>query len=230
MEHVTQNINPSIPRDYDKDPIVIEDYNPLFMWWQSIYVALPLGTIVLLSNPFHKDIASMLLKLLITMPIILFTIYKQYKFAKGHRKVILKENEINYYHDGYRITYMDLNSIKSIHKTFDDFYHRSQKSNWFYTLFAVIFFPVTIFVKLGLIFIKVLKYLFFGNRLFDLRLYDAIIIENNNGDILTILPTNQEERVNLQSYFKSKRNIEIDQLSTRHSVFYSFEKINLGEK
>jgi hypothetical protein len=230
MEKTAQTTNPSTPRDYDKDPIVIEDYNPLFMWWQSIYVVLPLGIIVLLSNPFHKDITNMILKLFITMPIILFPIYKQYRFAKGHRKIILKENEINYYHDEYKITQMNLNSIKSIHKTFDDFYHSSQQFNWFYSFLVLIFFPFVILIKVALITIKGLKHLLLGNRLSEFVLYDAIIIESQAGDILNILPQNNSERKQIKIYFLSKINMDIDQLPNRYSIFYSFEKINIGEK
>ena len=50
MEQVTQNTNPSTPRDYDKDPIVIEDYNPLFLALWTIS-AIPIVILIYIFNP-----------------------------------------------------------------------------------------------------------------------------------------------------------------------------------
>jgi hypothetical protein len=33
-------------RDYDKAPIVINDVNPLFTWWEMIYIMIPIYMIV----------------------------------------------------------------------------------------------------------------------------------------------------------------------------------------
>ena len=31
----------NIQRDYDKEPIVLNDYNSLLMWWQTIFIIIP---------------------------------------------------------------------------------------------------------------------------------------------------------------------------------------------
>jgi len=230
MEHVTQNTNPSTPRDYDKDPIVIEDINPLFGWWETLYILFPVALILVLLDPFEVNKHTMLSKMLIMLPIAALPIYRKYKLAKGHRKIILKKDEMDYYHDEYRITHINLNSIKSIHKTFDDFYHSSQTLNEFYKFLLVVFFPFVIVGKLALLCIKIYRQIIDGIKLSDCQLHDAIIIENNSGEVITILPTNKDESQQIRQFFKSIKNIDIDQLPTRYSVFYSFEKINIGEK
>lgn len=72
------------------------------------------------------------------------------------------------------------------------------------------------------------RYVLNNKKLNGYKLFDSVIIENVNGDILTISPQNTKERELLLEYLKIK-NIDLVQLPTRYSVFYSFEKINLDK-
>jgi len=216
-------------RDYDKEPIVIEDYNPLFMWWQTIFIIIPFGTIIVLINPFEVNLSDAMSKVILMIPLATWPIYKKYKNIKGHRKILLKNKTIFYYHDNYEITKINLDSIKSIHKTFDDFYHVSQRLNPFYNVLMILFFPFVVFNKFVLLFVKVFIHLT-SCGFHKYQLYDAIIITGIENKILTILPLCQNERDEIRRYFMSKVNIDIDQLDKHVSFLYSLEKINTGEK
>lgn len=230
MEQVTQNTNPSTPRDYDKDPIVIEDYNPLFGWWETLYVIFPIFILIFLLNPFNVEKGNMISKVLLMTPFALLPMYREYKNAKNHRRIFLKNNVLLYCHDENEVTQIDLNSIIKINSTFDDFYHSSQKLSDFYKVVLLILVPFVIAWKVGLLLTKFIRYLIINKKISGYIAFDAIIIESNSNEILTIFPRNDIERKLVREYFWQFKNIDIDKLAKRYSIFYSYEKIITGEK
>lgn len=230
MEKTAQGINPSTPRDYDKDPIVIEDYNPLFGWWETLYVVFPIFILIFLFNPFGVEQGSMISKVLLMTPFALLPMYREYKNAKNRRKIFLKNNVLLYSHDNNKVTQIDLNSIEKIHRTFDDFYHSSQNLNDFYKMVLLILFPFVVAWKMGLLLTKFIRYLIINKSINGYIVFDAIIVESNTKEILTIFARNAIERELVKEYFWRFKNIDIDQLAKRYSIFYGYEKINTGEK
>ena len=216
-------------RDYDKWPIVIEDYNPLFMWWQTIFIIIPVGTILVFINPFEVNLSEAMSKVMLMIPLAAWPIYKRYKNIRGHRKILLKNKAIFYCHDNYEITKINLDCIKSIHKTFDDFYHVSQRVNSFYNVLMILFFPFIIFNKLVLVLVKVFIHLK-NCGFYKYQLYDAIIITGIENKVITIMPLCQNKRNEIKMYFMSKANIDINQLDKYVSFLYGLEKINTGKR
>ena len=95
MEKTTQNTHSSIQRDYDKDPIVIEDYNYIFyvlyVLWGGVIIAY-----LYFLNPFHnsneisKNFWFLHFILMSVLPIITF----YFQMRQSKRKLFLQENEI----------------------------------------------------------------------------------------------------------------------------------------
>jgi hypothetical protein len=219
----------NIKRDYDKEPIVLNDYNSLLMWWQTIFIIIPFGTILVLINPFEVNLSEAISRVMLMIPIATFPIYKRYRNIRGHRKILLKNKTIYYYHDDYEITKINLESIETIYKTFDDFYHISQRLSLFYNILMILFFPFIILNKFDLLLIK--SFIHIKKCGFNkYPLYDAIIIREINNEVITILPLCQNERDEIKKYFMSKLNIDIDKLDTHISFLYSLENINTGER
>ena len=144
-------------------------------------------------------------------------------------KILLKNKTIYYYHDDYEITKINLESIETIYKTFDDFYHISQRLSLFYNILMILFFPFIILNKFVLLLIK--SFIHIKKCGFNkYPLYDAIIIREINNEVIAILPLCQNERDEIKKYFMSKLNIDIDKLDTHISFLYSLENINTGER
>ncbi len=86
------------PRDYDKDPIVIEDYNPLFLALWTIS-AIPIVILVYILNPGGTSEQSLSFNVFVIIPMLMFPYIYGYLKTKGKRKIILTDHEISFFHD-----------------------------------------------------------------------------------------------------------------------------------
>ncbi len=124
------HINPSTSRDYDKDPIVIEDYNPLFLaLWTISWI--PIIVYVYIFNPGGTSEQSLSFNVFVILPMMMFPYIHGYLKAKGRRKIILKNSEVKFFHDNITLEEIKIDEITDIRKTFSDLYHVSQYPNAF---------------------------------------------------------------------------------------------------
>ena len=134
-------------RDYDKEPIIIEDYNSLFLFLFMVSF-LPLCIFVYIYNPFNVEKTdSFARNLLIIIPLMIFPYLRSYFRAKGKRKIVLENRSIKFLHENILIEEIEVSKISEIKKTYSDIYHKSQYPNiigkigWFLAipLFAYFF-------------------------------------------------------------------------------------------
>ena len=138
MAGIEEKINTENKRDYDKEPIVIEDFNPKIIY-ENINKTLLLGLFVLIINPFNILWTNMIGGF-IALLIIYYPIYKKYKNLKK-RLIVLKEENIHVYCENKELYKLAIKDINLIEKTYQSFYSKEQsiqKFNGFKKLFAYI--------------------------------------------------------------------------------------------
>ncbi len=104
-------------RDYDKRPIVIRDYNSIFMFLLHI----PLVAMLLAFVVFG---ATFLICLMVSH--IFFIYIRPYLFYGRKRIVKLTNEKVGFLQDGHLIESINLREKFEIYKTFDDYYHKYQ--------------------------------------------------------------------------------------------------------
>jgi hypothetical protein len=114
MEQVTQSINPSIPRDYDKNPIKIINYSVLFeshLIILIVLVAIPFSIndiykIILENGPFTLNLVVTALLGIYFMYLIFIDYPKKYKDKPSC--FVFYQNTIQYHHKYLQIDKDDL--------------------------------------------------------------------------------------------------------------------------
>ena len=207
-------------RDYDKKPIVIKDYNSIF----SCLFSLPfvLGCFIALFVFENKIVISALIGQMFFIHI------RPYTFYGRKRSVKLTNDKIEFLQDGHLIDSINLCEKFEIYKTFDDYYHKTQKLDKFANFFRFISVPVSyLLYYLPILIIKFLFY-FFKTKGAFYKFYDCIIIFQGD-KVLNILATSRYERALVKKYFLDKFQIDIDKLKFYKKLFHGFENIKLGE-
>ena len=207
-------------RDYDKRPIVIKDYNSIF----SCLFSLPfvLGCFIALFVFENKIVISALIGQMFFIHI------RPYTFYGRKRSVKLTNDKIEFLQDGHLIDSINLCEKFEIYKTFDDYYHKTQKLDKFANFFRFISVPVSyLLYYLPILIIKFLFY-FFKTKGTFYKFYDCIIIFQDD-KVLNILATSRYERALVKKYFLDKFQIDIDKLNFYKKLFHGFENIKLGE-
>lgn len=198
-------------RDYDKEPIVIKDYNSLFLCLYMVSF-LPLCIFVYIYNPFNVEKTdSFARNLLIIIPLMIFPYLSSYFRAKGKRKIVLENRSIKFLHENTLIEEIEVSKISEIKKTYSDIYHKSQYPNiigkigWFISIplmfyflgyFALIIFP-------GLyVYMIFLKYVFhkIKDKSYKSRLFDSVIIYDGE-KFINILPVTEKDYEEVRNYF-----------------------------
>ena len=207
-------------RDYNKRPIVIKDYNSIFMFLLHI----PLVAILLAFGIFKG--ATFLICLMVSH--IFFIYIRPYLFYGRKRSVKLTNDKIEFLQDGHLIDSINLCEKFEIYKTFDDYYHKTQKLDKFANFFRFISVPVSyLLYYLPILIIKFLFY-FFKTKGTFYKFYDCIIIFQDD-KVLNILAASRYERALVKKYFLDKFQIDIDKLNFYKKLFHGFENIKLGE-
>ena len=229
MEYVKQNTNPVISRDYDKDPIVIEDYNPLFLALWTIS-AIPIVVLIYIFNPGGTSSQSLSFNVFVIIPMLMFPYIYGYFKTKGKRKLILTNEKISFLHNEILLETIKIDEITDIRKTFSDLYHVSQYPNEFGKFMSYILFPIALYMN-SMLFINKLFFHIYKDGYKSYRFYDSIIVFAED-KFINILPTSLNEYDEVQKFFIVKKLVTIDSLK----VFFDFfghlpEKINLeGDK
>lgn len=188
-------------KDYDKDPIVIEDYNPL-LHLPVIFIA---GVIFLYFEiTFHKNSNLMGFWALTFFPALFFYFY----LRKAKRVIVIKEDLLLYRENEQVLESIRTEEIKKIERTFNDFYLKKQQMNadWIIRRWlSKITSPVE---YLFLVIIKMFFHLV-QNKFTAYRLFDAILVTTEDERIINILPTNNSEYEMVRKYFLEQFTVDI---------------------
>lgn len=189
------------PRDYDKDPIVIDDYNPM-LHMPVIFIA---GAIFLYFEiTLHKSSNPMGFWALTFFPALFFYFY----LRKAKRVIVIKANELLYHENKQSLESIRIDEIKNIERTFNDFYLKQQQMNpeWTFRIWLS-----KIISPLEYLFLLVSKFVFHlvKNRLTAYKLFDAVLVTTEDKRIINILPTNNSEYEIVRRFFLEKCAIDI---------------------
>lgn len=207
-------------RDYDKRPIAIKDYNLIFSCLFSIPFVL--GCFIALFVFENKIVISALIGQMFFIHI------RPYIFYGQKRNIRLFNKRIDFCQNNHLVESINFDEKFEIYKTFDDYYHKTQKLDKFANFFRFISVPVSyLLYYLPILIIKFLFY-FFKTKGTFYKFYDCIIIFQDD-KVLNILATSRFERALVRKYFLDKFQIDIDKLKFYKKLFHGFENIKLGE-
>ena len=205
-------------RDYDKRPIVIKDYNSIFMF----LVAMPwlISSFYFLFTHHNKAAFSFLIAQTFYFNI------RPYIFSGRKRSVKLSNNKIEFLQADNIIESINLDEKFEIYKTFDDYYHKSQnlsnlqkKVKWIsVVLLWIAYYPFFLLSKI--------LFYFFKTKGTFYKFYDCIIIFQDD-KVLNILATSRSERALVKKYFLDKFKIDIDLLQVCKKTDHGLEKIEM---
>ena len=205
-------------RDYDKRPIVIKDYNSIFMFIEF----LPTTIICFIASFFHSN--KIILIFLVSQA---FYFYIRPYLFYGRKRIIKMSNEkIEFLQNNEPIETINLNEKFEIYKTYDDYYHKSQnlsdfqkKVKWISILLLWIgHYPFFLLSKI--------LFYFFKTKGTFYKFYDCIIIFQDD-KVLNILATLRYERALVKKYFLDKFKIDIDLLQVCKKTDHGLEKIEM---
>lgn len=216
MEELKANTN---QRDYDKYPIIIEDYNYLFeamFYILSIFIILYLYFI----NPYnaHNELSRKFFFMHAIFIIIIPGLLYYLKLAKSKRTIILNNNFITLKENEQMLIQIDIKKIIKINKTFNDYYSKTQETEGFWALFSYCLTPITITMLI------VNKFIFhvFKGGFKSYTFYDSIIAFDNEENFINIMPILSEEHESLRKYFLLKQNIDIKEIDKFIKVEYGY--------
>jgi hypothetical protein len=225
-------------RDYDKNPIVIQDYNTLFLFIIQIPIILFI-IFMYIFNPYGNDLNRF--NFLIVIPLMMAPYIKDYFNARNKRKIVLSNENITFYQEDKIIEHIDIDKITEIKKTYSDVYHKSQVRNQdFAVVSAFVFVPLfgyytglllefTIIFLLMHFYNLISKVVFqiYNNKKLPFKIFDAIIIFEND-KFINILPTNELEYTQVRNYLLDKNLGKIENKKIYFEpVFHMYEKIEL---
>ncbi len=225
MDSEVQKSNQTKSRDYDKEPIVIEDYNPLFMaLWTISWI--PVIVYIYIFNPGGTSSQSLSTNVFFILPVMMFPYLYGYIKAKDKRIIKLTNSKIEFFHEKILLEEIIIDEVTEVHKTFSDLYHKSQYPSDFGRFMSYLLAPLYLIANFILLLYKIFFHIYKdGYRSY--RFYDAIIVFAGDR-FINILPTTEEEYNELEKYFYRKKQINI----ATTKVFFDFfghmpEKINL---
>lgn len=211
-------------KNYNLNPIIIQDNNTIFTAILG-HACLIFCNIYAIFFATHKinwtglSIASF------------FVWYRQIKphiDSEGKRKIELNDDKIKFMQENFVIEEINLQEKFEIYKTFENFYHKSQK---IHAIFELFYFRIIAIISstIGLMLILIIKFCYnlFKNGLKDYRFFDSIIILQDD-KLINILPNSNTEYKMVREYFLDKFNIDIKSVKIfRNFTGHVFEKIKI---
>ncbi|MCX6062056.1 MAG: hypothetical protein NT103_07405 [Campylobacterales bacterium] len=207
-------------RDYDKDPIVIEDYNyifyPLFIGWAALLVLYWFISDMSIINEITQRYRFFHFIIVIFIPMIFLII----QMKKQKRIIRCNNTEISYFENEKVIERISLDSIETVQRTFNDYYIKNQQSEGLFYVVVILLSPIY------LIILVINKFLFHAITDFfrSYKLFDAIMIFDNKGNFINILPTKYREYKELEIYFTEKSISDINNATTFIKFDYKEEE------
>lgn len=224
--------------DYHNEPIIIKDYNSLFIFLLNISL-IPIVMYIYIYNPGGLDEGSLFRNTIIVSFFMGFFI-RPYLKSKGKRKIVLTNNDIKFKHENKILEEIKLSEITDIKKTYIDLYHKSQVPNKLLLIFAYtisILFVISqkayyllLLILFLHIFLVIAKYILhkMKDKNYKYRLFDAIIVYNNN-KFINILPVTNTDYQKIRNYFLDKGFGDIQNKKIYFEITHSFERINLSK-
>ncbi|WP_418186876.1 hypothetical protein [Aliarcobacter lanthieri] len=197
--------------DYDKEPIIINDYNSLFLCIFHISL-IPIMIFLYIYNPFETDKNSLFRNFFIIIPFFLALYIRPYFKAKDKRKIILTNDNIKFMHENKTIEEIKIFEITDIKRTYSDLYHKTQVIGElsyiaFIFVFIILLIADMLYILLFLypcihIFLIFLKYLYHKkmDRNYKYKLFDSILVYSKDR-FINILPSTNKEYEEVRNYF-----------------------------
>jgi hypothetical protein len=190
-------------RDYDKYPIIIKDYNYIFVPLGMFLVFLWLLYIIINSTTPISAGATAVCGAAVSRS--LWDLY----WAYDARKIVLSNSSIKFLQNNRIIEEIKINDIMDVRKTYTVSCHKSQYPNsdincGSSSIFSM-FLPITFVAYLPIIIFK-----FFFHLLKDgwksYHFFDAIIVFSKDG-LINILPVTKNEYEEVRKYFMLKKPV-----------------------
>lgn len=208
-------------RDYDKDPIVLEDYNYIFDILYVIWGGAIIAYFYFL-NPFHNtnEVSKhfWLIHFLVASALPIVTFYFQMK--KSKRVIIFNKNEIIFKENSKIIETIEVKKIELIKRTFNNYYVKNQEIEDWSIIFVILFLPFNLPIQL------INKFLFhvFKGGFSSYKLFDAIIVFSVNDAFINILPNTKSEYDSVAEYFSRQLGFHIEHAEIFFKLNYGNEK------
>lgn len=214
-------------RDYDKEPIVIEDYNSLFVALFALGLV-PFMIYGYIYNPGGTSEGSLFRNMVIIIPLMMYPYYMGYLKSKGKRKIVLLNNTIRFLHEESVLEEIDIKDITNVQRTYSDLYHKSQYEGPFGKMLSYIFSPLGLLRHLILVISKWLFHLY-KDGFCSYRFYDALIVFSGE-KFINVLPSTLREYGEVSEYFKVKKGTSVEDCEIFFEYSHLHEKIEIGEK
>jgi len=210
-------------RNYDKEPIVVNDYNYIF---GGMYLIV--GAVVILYfyfiNPFgaHNEISRNYFFTHAVFIIMIPGLVYYFQIKKAKRKIILTNENIVFKEEDNVIENIEVKNIKSVQRTFNDYYMKNQKAGELESLFIFAFLIFNLPIQL------MNKFLFhlFKDGLKSYKLFDSIIIFDKENNFINILPTTNQEWSEIEFYIMNKLSVDLK----NSELFFKFNYGNEERK
>lgn len=225
MAEIEEKIDIKNKRDYDKEPIVIEDYIPRIIFY-VILSELIFWELLFIINPMEIN-NSEVLRILLCLPIIILPTFFEYRQNKS-KSYILKNNTIEIKTKTHTEIY-NLDKFKSIEKTFQSYYSKKQKVDGlkkvFWYIFSIILIPIQFTIEIQNFFVR--KIIFSGKKL---NSYNSLIITFEGDEFINIFLKDEKQYQEMKKYCLNQLGEDIEKIEKKYFIyFYIYNIIREGK-
>lgn len=215
-------------RNYDAEPIILEDYNASFSWYSMKYIGFPLMFLAFFIYPLisGNHIKSSFASLGVAM----VPMYRLFQQAKV-RKIVLKQNSIEYVDSGDPLTIINLNEPNKFQKSFQNYYYKKQDLHILYFVFIFFFVGLLMqsLIKGALLLIGAYLAIFIINQITNYILSDhgalffSSVLVQQDEDVISIPIYKKKDYQDVSDYLQL-RGIDVQTLPTFFKPFYGVER------
>ena len=207
-------------RDYDKEPIVIEDYNPKVIFY-VIISELILWELFFILNPMELN-SSKLITIFIVLPILALPTITEYIKIKN-KTYILKNKTIELKQRDDNLIF-NINNVKNIKISFQSYYTKDQKVDGykkiFWYIFSFVLVPFQIIIEIQNYFVR--KIIFNEP---DVNTYNSLLLYFDNSKFINLYLKDSKSYNDVNEYCIDKFGKNIQDLDKE--FFYYFYMYNI---
>lgn len=215
MAEIEERIDIENKRDYDKNPIVIEDYIPRIIFY-VILSELIFWELLFIINPMEIN-NSEVLRILLCLPIIILPTFFEY-IQNESKSYILKNNTIEIKTKTHTEIY-NLDKFKSIEKTFQSYYSKKQKVDGvkkvFWYIFSIILIPIQFTIEIQNFFVR--KIIFSGKKL---NSYNSLIITFEGDEFINIFLKDEKQYQEMKKYCLNRLGEDIEKIEKKYFIYF----------
>lgn len=215
MAEIEERIDIENKRDYDKNPIVIEDYIPRIIFY-VILSELIFWELLFIINPMEIN-NSEVLRILLCLPIIILPTFFEY-IQNESKSYILKNNTIEIRTKTHTEIY-NLDKFKSIEKTFQSYYSKKQKVDGvkkvFWYIFSIILIPIQFTIEIQNFFVR--KIIFSGKKL---NSYNSLIITFEGDEFINIFLKDEKQYQEMKKYCLNRLGEDIEKIEKKYFIYF----------